>query len=173
MAIIMHLLSRQEAPYKIGATKKEILRAISINPDNKNADVYFHNLIKELSEYIEPIGLQIKFNPIDKKWFIIYENEVAELLQVNPFDGKPRLAATLFCCIVCCLKNSGIAKIHEIKELRKKENLIEDLKELEQRGYLVIDKDLMQVKITSLLGYHLDLYKIIIKLALKIQGKNK
>ena len=169
MSILMHLLSNKGEYNQIGATKKEILQALSISPSNKNESIYFERLITFLSRYLEPLGLQIKFNPIDDNWFISYENEISDMISANPFDGKPRLAASLFCTLVCCLKNSGIGKIHEIQELRKKKHLLEDLKELEGSGYIEIDDGMMQVRLTPLIGYQLDLEKLFINLALKLK----
>jgi len=169
MSIMMHLLSKKGKQYQIGATKKEILKALSISPSNKNESIYFENLITNLSRYLEPLGLQIKYNPIDENWYISYENEISDVISANPFEGKPRLAASLFCTLICCLKNSGIGKIHEIKELRKKKHLLEDLKELEESGYIEIDDSLMQVRLTPLIGYQLDIEKLFIKLALKLK----
>lgn len=74
---------------------------------------------------------------MDSRWFIAFDSDVSDLLSANPFEGKPRLAATLFCTLVCCLKNLGVGKIHEIQELRKKKGIIEDLNELRKMGYLV------------------------------------
>lgn len=151
----------------MGATKKEILQALNIK--NRNKTVYFQHLITNLSNYIEPLGLQIRYNSIDSHWFISYDYEISDAISANPFEGKPKLAASLFCTLVSCLQNSGIGKIAEIKKLRNKKNAIEDLKELEKMGYIVIDNDSNQVQLTSLIGYQLDLEKLFVKLALKLK----
>ncbi len=169
MSIIMHMLSRKEENLRVGATQEEILKALSISPKNKNADIYFNDIITNISKYIEFLGLQIKFNPIDDNWFITYEPEISNLINANPFAGKPRLAATLFSVLICCLKNSGVAKLHQIKELRKKKSVGEDLKELEDYGYLELDENQLQVRLTPLIGYQLDLNKLFLKLALKLK----
>jgi hypothetical protein len=169
MSIVMHLLSRKVDNYRYGATKNEILKALSFSTKNKNANVYIQDLLANIAKYIEPIGLQIKFNPIDNNWFITYEMEISNIINANPFEGKPRLAATLFCTIICCLKNSGVGKIHQIKELRKKKSILEDLRELEDKGYLEIDDNQLQVRLTPLIGYQLDLNKLFLKLALKLK----
>ena len=164
----MHVLSNKNNLYQIGATKKEILHTLNVK--NKNKSVYFQNLITNLSKYIEPLGLQIRFNPINSHWFISYDSDISDLISANPFDNKPRLAATLFCTIVCCLKNpDGVSNIAEIQNIRKKKNILEDLRDLEQNGYLEIDKNLNQIKLTSLIGYLLDFEKLFVKLALKLK----
>ena len=63
----------------------------------------------------------------------------------------------------------GVAKIQRIKELRKKKRIIDDLKDLEKEGYLELDENLGIVKLTPLIGYQLDINKLIIKLALKLK----
>ena len=166
ISILMHLLSNKNGLYQMGATKKEILQGLNIKGRNKS--VYFHNLITNLSNYLEPLGLQIKYNPIDSHWFLSFDPEISDVISANPFEGKPRLAATLFCALVCCLQNSGEGKIPEIEKLRKKKNVVEDLRELEKRGYLEINTDLGQVLLTPLIGYQLDFEKLFIKLALKL-----
>jgi len=169
MSILMHVLSRKLENNRVGATKKEILHALSFSHKNKNADIYFQDLIANVAKYIEPLGLQIKYNPIDNNWFITYEPEISNIIKANPFEDKPKLAATLFCVLICCLRNSGIGKVHQIKELRKKKSIIEDLKELESLGYITLDDNQLQVKLTPLIGYQLDLNKLFIKLALKLK----
>jgi len=167
ISILMHLLSRKKNIYQIGATKKEILDVLNIK--NKNKSIYFQNLITGLSNYLEPLGLQVKFNSLNSHWFINYENYVIELVSTNPFEGKPSLAATLLCTLTCCLKNSGISSIQEIRKLRSKKDIMDDIKTLEKKGYLVIDKEINQVQLTPLIGYKLDLHKLLVKLSLKLK----
>ena len=167
ITILMHLLSNRVNISEIGATKEEILKALNIK--SKNESIYFQDLITNLSNYIEPLGLQIRFNPLNSHWFTTFDSDVSEFVSANPFEGRPRLAATLFCTLVCCVKNLGVSKIHEIQELRKKKTIVEDLNELRKMGYLELDKDLGQVRLTPLIGYQLDLEKLFVKLALKLK----
>jgi len=169
ISILMHMLSNKNNLYQIGATKREILRILNVKSKNKSG--YFQNLITNLSKYIEPLGLQIRYNPINSHWFLSYDSEVSDLISANPFDNKPRLAATLFCTLVACLKNpEGISSISEIEKIRKKMNVLDDLRDLEQKGYLEIDKVLNSIKLTPLIGYQLDLEKLFVKLALKLKN---
>jgi len=98
ISILMHMLSNKNNLYQIGASKREILHTLNVK--NKNKSVYFQNLVTNLSKYIEPLGLQIRYNPINSYWFITYDSEISDLISANPFDNKPRLAATLFCTLV-------------------------------------------------------------------------
>ncbi|MHA1987838.1 MAG: hypothetical protein ACW98D_14480 [Promethearchaeota archaeon] len=167
--ILMHLLSKTSDSFEMGATKEDILKKLNLH--NKNESVYFQNLIVQLSNYLGPLGLQIRFNPLSSRWYMAFEMATSDLVYANPFEDKPRLAATLFCVLICCLKNTGIGKIHDIEKLRKKKTVIDDLKELRNRGYIKIDDDLGQVVLTPLIGYQLDLNKLFIKLTLKLTQK--
>ncbi|NHJ21347.1 MAG: hypothetical protein EAX91_10410 [Candidatus Lokiarchaeota archaeon] len=167
MSILMHLLSKKRSAYQIGATEEEILDILNVK--NKNKSIYFQNLIVGLSNYLIPLGLQIKFNSLNLHWYLSSDKEITELISANPFEGKPSLAATLLCTLTSCLKNSGSAPIQEIRNLRNKKDIMSDLKELEKEGYLIIDKTTYQIHLTPLIGYKLDLHKLLINLSLKLK----
>ena len=167
ISILMHILSSKNNRFQLGATKSEVLKELNIT--NKNKTVYFQNIISNLSNYLEPLGLQIKFNPIDSHWFISYESDISNLVSANPFEGKPKLAATLFCTLISCLQNSGEGIIHDIEQLRKKKHVIQDLKDLEKRGFLEINTELGRVYLTPLIGYQIDFEKLFITLSLKLK----
>ncbi|MFX0019891.1 MAG: hypothetical protein ACFFAK_17685 [Promethearchaeota archaeon] len=167
ISILMHLLSNKKDLYQIGATKKQILKALNLTIKNKT--VYFQMLITELSRIIEPLGLQIRFNPLDSHWFIIFEPEISDHVKSNPFGNKPSLAATLFSIIACCLKNSGYTTVQEIQKLRKKKTILDDIRELEKKGYVNYNKNRDHISLTPLIGYQLDMEKLFIKLSLKLK----
>lgn len=168
ISILMHLLSNKKNMHTIGATKKEIIQTLNIK--NKNRNIEFQNLVTHLSKYTEPLGLQVRYNPINSHWFISYDSDISDLISANPFENKPKLAATLFCILVLCLKSpDGTTKIIDLQNIRKKKNVVEDLKELEQIGYLEIEKDSNLIKLSPLIGYQLDFEKLFVKLALKLK----
>jgi len=170
ISILMHLLTKKIGDHDIGATKKEILESLNVKHRSKGA--YFHVLITNLSNYVEPLGLRVQFNPLNSHWFISFDHDMTDEIFANPFNGKIRLAATLFCVLASSFKNSGIANISEIKELRNKKNILDDLKELEGMNYIQINKETGQVHLTPLIGYQLNLEKLLLKLALyKFKGK--
>ena len=167
ISILMYELSRKKSIHQIGATKKEILKSLNIN--NKNKSIYFQDILTGLSNYLEPLGLQVKFNSLNSHWFINYDSELTELVAENPFEGRPSLSATLLCVLTSCLKNSGRTSIQEISTLRNKKDVREDLKLLEKEGFLEIDKKTSAIRLTPLIGYKLDLQKLFVKLALKLK----
>ena len=167
LSVLIHLLSKKENLSIIGSTKKEILNALNVKDRNKS--IYFQNLINNASNYLKPIGLQIRFNPLNSYWYISFEPETTEIVSANPFEGNPRLAATLFCTLICCFNSSGETTIQKVKEIRKKKGIIEDIKELKKMGFVLFDKNSNKVSLTPLIGYLLDLEKLFLKIALKMK----
>ena len=68
ISILMHLLSRKKKISQIGATRGEILEILNVK--GKNTSIHFQNLINGLSNYLIPLGLQIKFNSLNSHWYI-------------------------------------------------------------------------------------------------------
>ena len=167
ISILMHLLGNRQENYKIGATREEILDKLNLK--NRNKNIYFHRLITELSDYLKPIGLLVQFNPLNEHWYLMYESDISNLISANPFGGKPRLAATLLSIIVLGMRSSGNIKVEQVRELRNIKDILQDLKDLAKLGYITINKESNEVKLTPLVGYHLDLYNLFIKIALKVK----
>ena len=167
LSILMHLLSKKADIFQMGATEEEILDALNIK--HKNKSFVFQELIKYLSHHVKPLGLQVRFNPLDSHWFLAFDHDVSDLISANPFADQPRLGATLFYTLACCFNNSGAGKIVEIRNLRKKKFILEDLKELEKSGYVIIDKLNGEVRLTPLIGYKLDVNALFVKVALRLK----
>jgi hypothetical protein len=166
-AVLMNLLSKKSNKSQIGATQEDILKSLNIR--GKNKSINFQNLIKNLANYLQPLGLQIKINPLNSTWYVSFEPETTEIISANPFEDNPRLAATLFCIIINCFNSSGETTIQKIKEIRKKEGIVEDIKELEKRGFVIYEKYLNKISLTPLVGYLIDLEKLFLKLALNLK----
>ena len=167
MTILVYLLSKETYKSQIGATQEEILNALNVK--DKNKSFYFQNVIENLSNYVEPLGLQVRFNPLNSHWYISFDSETTEIISANPFEGNPRLAATLYCTLICCFNNSGETTVQKIKEIRKKKGVIDDIKELEKTGFVTLEKHLGKVHLTPLIGYLIDLEKLFFKIALKLK----
>jgi len=166
LTVLMYFLSKKDK-FVMGATQDEILKALNVK--DKNKTIYFQRLINNLADYLNSLGLQVKFNPLNDHWYISFEPGITEIISANPFEGNPRLAATLYCTLINCFNSSGETTIQKIKEIRKKEGIIEDIKELEKLGFVTYDKYQKKVNLTPLIGYLLDLEKLFIKLALKLK----
>lgn len=115
--ILMHLLSDKSNKIQIGASKRDILNKLNLN--GKNEALHFENLITQLSNYIKPLGLQIRFNPLSSHWYLAFQIEASDYVSANPFADKPRLAATLFYTLICCLERLGVARDPKNKGTKK------------------------------------------------------
>jgi hypothetical protein len=71
------------------------------------------------------------------------------------------------------LKNSGFSTIQEIHKLRKKKAVMEDIKQLEKKGYINFNKKQNQISLTPLIGYQLDLENLFLKLSLKLKEEKQ
>jgi len=169
LSIVMHLLSRRVNKYQLGATEEEICSLLNIS--GKYQSSLFNQFLINLSKYIEILGLNIKFNPIDDHWYISYESEISDIVKANPFENKPRLAASLFSVLISCMSNFGSTTVSEIVKLRKKKGILSDLRELENQGYITLDKDSGKVSLTPLIGYELDINHLLTNLALKMKDE--
>lgn len=167
LSIVMHLLSRRVNKYQIGANEEEICKVLGAS--GKYQTILFNQILVQLSHYIEILGLIIRYNPIDNHWYIVHESGITDIIKANPFEDKPRLAASLFTVIISCFSNFGRTTISEITKLRKKKSLLTDLQELEQIGYILVDKNTAEITLTPLLGYELDINQLLTNVALKIR----
>jgi hypothetical protein len=170
LSILMHLLSRRINKYQLGATEEEICNLLNIS--RKYQASLFNQLILNLSSYIEILGLNIKYNSLDSHWYISYESELCDIVKANPFENKPRLAASLLTVLVSCFSNHGTSTVSEIAKLRKKKGILSDLRELEKMGYINLDSGSGKVLITPLIGYQLDIDQLLINLALKLKEED-
>ena len=170
LSIMMHLLSRRLNKVQIGATEEDICNILNISGKHKSS--LFNQLIINLSKYVEVLGLNIRYNPIDSHWYISYEPEISDIVKANPFEDKPRLAATLFTILISCISNFGITTVSEITKLRKKKGILSDLRELEKIGYINLNKDSGDINLTALVGYVLDINQLFTNLALKLRDEN-
>ncbi|MFO8019970.1 MAG: hypothetical protein R6U96_15200 [Promethearchaeia archaeon] len=175
LSILMHLLSKEyKDSNKIGVTKKEALEYLNV--PSRNSDLFFQELLTHLAKYIQPIGLQIRFNPINEHWYLSYDDNISDLIQANPFSDKPRLPATLFCILTVAMRHTGEIRAKNVKELRKKKGIHRDLRDLEDLGYISLEKDnngMELIKLTPLIGYQLDLEKLSLNLALHTKKKKE
>lgn len=167
LSVLMHLLSRRVNKVQLGATEEEICDILNIS--GKQQKSLFSQLIINLSRYIEILGLNISYNPVDTHWYITYEPEISDIVKANPFEDKPRLAASLFTILVSCMANLGSSTVSEIAKLRKKKGILSDLRELENQGYIKLNKDSGEISLTPLIGYELDVNRLLTNLALQMK----
>lgn len=154
-AAIMILLTRSHEGVR-GASSEEILKALHWPEKLGRAEM--QKKLSEFDSYLHPLGLQVRVNPLNDFWFVSFRQDISEFVAQNPFGGKPRLPATLLATIICMIQFGNQVPISAIREIRKKETVLEDLKQLENLGYIELNGD--NVTLTPLIGYQLDLINL-------------
>ncbi len=154
-AAIMILLTRSTDGLR-GAPSEEILK--TLHWPEKLGRAELQKKLTEFDSYLRPLGLQVRVNPLNDFWFVAFRQDISEFAAQNPFGGKPRLPATLLATIICMVQYGNQVPISAVREIRKKETVQEDLKQLENLGYVEIAGD--NVTLTPLIGYQLDLINL-------------
>ncbi len=152
---LMILLTRTHNGVR-GAPSEEILK--TMHWPEKLGRAELQKKLTEFDSYLLPLGLQVRVNPLNDYWFVTFRQDVSEFAAQNPFGGKPRLPATLLATIICMIQYGNQVPISAIREIRKKETVVEDLKQLETLGYVNIAGE--AVTLTPLIGYQLDLISL-------------
>ena len=139
-----------------GAPVEDILK--SLHWPEKLGRAELQKKLMEFDTYVKPLGLQVRVNPLNDHWFVAFRQDISEFTTQNPFGGKPRLPATLLATIICMIKYGNLVPVSAIQEIRKKETVLEDLKQLERLGYVEIAGKF--ATLTPLIGYQLDLINL-------------
>jgi hypothetical protein len=152
---LMILLTRSHETTR-GAPAAEILKAL--HWPEKLGRGELQKKLTEFDTYLQPLGLQVRLNPLNDFWFVAFRQDISEFAAQNPFGGRPRLPATLLATIICMIKYGNRVPISAVREIRKKETVLEDLKQLEDLGFVAITGD--NLTLTPLIGYQLDLISL-------------
>ena len=106
-SILYHLLTRKmqkssnSKEFDLGITEENLNEALNM-PKKDNFQT-LRRTLQEFSRAIQPFGLLLRKNPFNNHWFISQTSEISELFSTNPFNSKPRLAATLTVIIGLCI----------------------------------------------------------------------
>lgn len=114
-------------------------------------------LLKKLfafQDYIQPLGLILRVNPFNNKWFLTSTDEIANFLKTNPFENRPRLAAALFTIITLLLIKEKDVNVEDIRKFRKKQSIEQDLLTLEKLKYIQIIDD--KITLDANIGYFIN-----------------
>lgn len=151
-AILMKLLTRSGNP--IGAGVDDMLDALGL-PEDLGRDILFRRL-GELHSRLEPLGLTIKHNPVGGVFY------VDTLLQPRPREEgsvlPDRLSATLLIVITLAYQEGGWVSLDRVREFRKKSlrGVMEDLRELQNQGYVEIDQVGKRVRLGLRVPFEID-----------------
>lgn len=159
--MLLHLLTRKrgENGERIGSTAEEIVKALDFG--EKNQFFQFNRIIINFSQYIQPLGLSLRFNPMNAHWYLIQDKETVEYFKENPLFSTPRLAATLLVILLLNVLNKQTT-IAQVANYRNVKNIKQDLKSLKEMGY--IDYNDTHIQLTEKLVYNVDIQRLIEKI---------
>ena len=135
-----------------GATTEELCEALNLKGNYRKISLF--NKLANFTQYINLMGLKIKQNPFNQKWYACYKPDLNEINQTNPFENHPKLGATLYTILALILIHRNEISIDMIKQYRKKQNISLDLEQLENMKYII--KKSNKITIHPNLGYYLD-----------------
>ncbi len=140
--ILMNLLTRSGRP--IGAGIDDLLDALGY-PELAGRSVLFQ-LLASLHSLLEPLGLAIRYNPIDDVFYIDLHSTVD--IGIDQQVLPDRLAATLLAVVTLAYQIGDWVSLKQVQEIRKKslKGIRDDLRELEARGYVEYDRDNKMVR---------------------------
>jgi len=156
----MYLLSRQKDTVTIGSTKEEICMKLGLS--DRNTDYKLWNLIQGLNRSLFPLGMVTKFNPVNNHWYIGFQENLESEFGGSFHTLIPRLAATLFTILILYVSKSEKITVNKIQELRNKQDVLKDLKELEDLGYITSVDD--TITLTPKIFYYVDINELIEKI---------
>ncbi|MHA1771623.1 MAG: hypothetical protein ACTSYL_05430 [Candidatus Thorarchaeota archaeon] len=135
-AILTNLLTRTGKP--IGAGVEDMLDALGY-PELEGRAVLFQRLAA-LHQLLEPLGLAIRFNPIDDVFYIDVQPTVDVGLAQEVLPD--RLAATLLAVMTLAYQKGGWVSAKQVQGIRKKSlrSIRDDLRELAKSGYVEYDR---------------------------------
>lgn len=157
-SILFHLLSRQKSDSSspttliVGASGDEIKENLGMG--GKYSHHRFLSLLEQFSQNIQPFGLILRQNPFNHLWYLTQKQDVQNFFHTNPFQNKPRLAATFATILSLCLINSGSTDLSTIQKMRKKKDIQTDIDELVH--LLLINQSGNQIKLHENVGYYMD-----------------
>ena len=158
--VLMYLLSRQKNATTIGSTKEEI--CVKLGLSDRNADYKLWNLIQGLNRSLFPLGMVTKFNPVNNHWYIGFQEKMESNFGGSFHTLGPRLAATVFTILILYVSKSEKIAIGKVQELRNKQDVIKDLKELRDLGYITMEED--TIILTPKIFYYVDITELIEKI---------
>ncbi len=151
-AILMKLLTRSGDP--IGAGVDDMLDALGL-PEDIGREILFRRL-GELHNRLEPVGLTVKHNPVSGVFYVDTSLQTKMKQEESPLPDK--LAATLLIVITLAYQEGGWVSYERIREFRKKSmrGVMEDLRDLQARGYVELDKITKRVRLGLRVPFEID-----------------
>jgi len=165
--LIMELSRNYDIYHDILLKKKKTVRAIDHRTSNLFWEISFVRRIQERTEQkleeintnLTAFGLEIKLNPSNDHWFLSFKDNIEDLPTI-PKNRllSTKLSATLFSILILSISEGGRVSISEIRKIRNKKDISQDLEELKDLGFILINGNL--INLTSKLFYYIDIDEI-------------
>ncbi len=166
--LLMFLLSRKKDESTIGATKDEICDKLGLT--DRNADYKFWNLLQGLNKSLFPLGIVTKFNPVNSHWHLGFQDKMEMQFGRSIHALSPRIAALLFTILILYVSKSSQITVGKIQELRNKQDISKDVRELEKLGFITVEDDI--ITLTAKIFYYIDVNDLIEKIK-ELKDSNK
>lgn len=158
--LLMYLLSRQKNNSTIGATKDEICAKLGFS--DRNADYKLWNIIQGLNKSLFPLGMVAKFNLVNSHWFIGFQDKMDSKFGGSIHALTPRLSATLFTILILYVSKTAKITTGKIHELRNKQDIGKDLRDLEKKGFILLEEEV--ITLTPKIFYFINVDELIEKI---------
>ncbi|MBD3353109.1 MAG: hypothetical protein GF364_16630 [Candidatus Lokiarchaeota archaeon] len=156
--LMIYLLTRKNGNSIIGATEKELLNGLVLT--DRNARYKLIQLLQELNTNLAILGLNVKYNSANGRWFIAFRDNVADIIEKKTFAMlSSTLAATLFTILLLSISTGGPVQKSEILEMRNRKRIDDHLRELRDLGYIIVKKS--TVSLTPKIFYYINTDDII------------
>ena len=158
--LLMYLLSRKKDDSTIGATRDEICAKLGLT--DRNADYKFWNLLQGLNKSLFPLGMVLKFNPINSHWYLGFQDKMEFKFGRSKHTLSPRISALLFTILILYVSKSTRITMGKIQELRNKQDISKDVRDLVRLGFITVEEDV--VTLTPKVFYYVDVDELIEKI---------
>jgi hypothetical protein len=158
--LLMFLLSRKKDESTIGATIDEICEKLGLT--DRNADYKFWNLLQGLNKSLFPLGIVTKFNPVNSHWHLGFQDKMEMQFGRSVHALSPRIAALLFTILILYISKSAQITLGKIRELRNKQDMSKDFRDLEKLGFITVEDDI--ITLTAKVFYYIDVNELIEKI---------
>ena len=147
----------------MGAGMEDVLDALGLPEGSGNHIAIQH--LAGLHRQLKQLGLAIKHNPVAR---VFYLDTLDDVQLVEEETTLPdRLAATLLVVITLTYQEGDWVPFSRVKEFRNKtiRGIRDDLRELQDLGYVEVDKKGKQVRPGSKVAFEIDYESFFRKLA--------
>ena len=119
-------------------------------------------MLSGLNKTLFPIGVVTKFNPVNSHWYLGFQEKMEHKFGKSTLILSPRIAALLFTILILYVSKSTHITIKKIQEIRNKQDLSKDIRDLEKLGFITFDEDVITV--TPKIFYYIDVEELIEKI---------